>query len=160
MAVACYEGNSLPRRAPGCVCFITAGEIPASPRYRYLRYREDTGPVGFDPLSVFPCDFRSPVSHPTCDVPFPPRRPGEYWEGVFRPASCTRGSGDPSQFRISREWVGDWGGPETVWALLCVTVLSKGVPHGQTESLRVIKKWVGQFCVLSRNGWGKEEKRR
>jgi hypothetical protein len=20
----------------------------------------------------------------------------------------------------SREWIGDWGGPETVWALLCV----------------------------------------
>ena len=29
----------------------------------------------------------------------------------------------------SRERVGDWGGPETVWALL-----PKGVPKGQTES--------------------------
>ena len=31
----------------------------------------------------------------------------------------------------STERVGDWGGPETVWALLCV---AERVPQGQTES--------------------------
>jgi len=30
-----------------------------------------------------PWDGRSPVSHPTCDVPFPPRRSGEYRKGMI-----------------------------------------------------------------------------
>jgi hypothetical protein len=29
--------------------------------------------VGVDTRSCFPWDGRSPVSHPTCDVPFPPK---------------------------------------------------------------------------------------
>jgi hypothetical protein len=44
---------------------------------------EHMGRVGFDPRSFPPWDVSSPVSHPTCDVPFPPRRPGEYWKGMF-----------------------------------------------------------------------------
>jgi len=31
----------------------------------------------------FPLDGRSPVSHPTCEVPFPPRRSGEYRKGII-----------------------------------------------------------------------------
>ena len=77
----------------------------------------------------FPWDGRSPVPHPTCDVLFPPRRKGhrketksgEYWKGMVpaRPLyQGVRGSvWDPEP---SKERVGDWGGPETVWALLCV----------------------------------------
>jgi len=61
------------------------------------------------------------VSHPTCDVPFPPRRPGKYWKGMIpaRPLyqEFRRSVWDPE---TSRERVGDWGGPETDWALLCV----------------------------------------
>jgi hypothetical protein len=41
------------------------------------------GPVGFDHRSFFPGNGRSPVSHPTCNVPFPPRRTGEYWKGMI-----------------------------------------------------------------------------
>ena len=37
----------------------------------------NTWGVGFDPRSVFPWDCRSPVSHSTCDFPFPPRRTRE-----------------------------------------------------------------------------------
>jgi hypothetical protein len=70
----------------------------------------------FDPRSFFPWDCRSPVSHPTCDVPFPPRRTDEYWKGMIDPRPL-RSGWDPE---TSRERVGDWGGPETVWALLWV----------------------------------------
>ena len=41
-----------------------------------FRRGEHMGRVGFDPPSFFPLDGRSPVSHPTRDVPFPPRRTG------------------------------------------------------------------------------------
>jgi len=65
------------------------------------------GRVGFDPRS-FPPGTAGPFSHPTCDVPFPPRRPGEYWKGVIpaRPLyQGVRGSvWDPEP---SRERVGD-----------------------------------------------------
>ncbi len=44
---------------------------------------EHMGRVGFDPRSFFPWDGRSTVSHPTCDVPFPPRRTGEYRKGMI-----------------------------------------------------------------------------
>jgi hypothetical protein len=61
-------------------------------------------------LSLSLWDGMSPVSHPTCDVPFPPRRTGEYWKGMI--------SARPLDRRRS--------GP------FCV--LPKGVPQGQTES--------------------------
>ena len=63
----------------------------------------------FRPFTSF---SRSPVSHPTCEVPFPPRRSGEYRKGITAPARCilyqgVRGSvWDPEP---SRERVGDWG---------------------------------------------------
>jgi hypothetical protein len=31
----------------------------------------------------------------------------------------------------SGEWVGDWGGPETVWALLCVAERRATRPNGE-----------------------------
>jgi len=37
---------------------------------------------------------RSPVSHPTSDVPLTPRRTGMDQKGMFRPARRTRRSGD------------------------------------------------------------------
>ena len=45
----------------------------------------------FRPFTSF---SRSPVSHPTCEAPFPPRRSGEYRNGVIPDARCARGSGN------------------------------------------------------------------
>jgi hypothetical protein len=45
-------------------------------RLQAFRRGEHLGRVGFDPRSFFPRDGRSSVSHPTSDVPFPPRRTG------------------------------------------------------------------------------------
>jgi len=51
-------------------------------------------------------------------------------EVCSRPARCTRGAVD--RFGIpSKERVGDWGGPPTVWSLLWV---AERVPQGRTES--------------------------
>jgi hypothetical protein len=47
------------------------------------RRGEHMGRVGFDARSFFPWDGRSLVSHPTGDVPFPPRRTGRYWKGMI-----------------------------------------------------------------------------
>ncbi len=76
--------------------------------------------------SFSPWHGRSPVSYPACKVPFPPRRPGE--------ARCTRGfrvRGSVWDPEPSRERVGDWGGPETVWALLCVAARLATRPNGE-----------------------------
>jgi hypothetical protein len=86
-----------------------------------FRRGEHMGRVGFDPRSFFPWDGRSPVSHPTCDVPFPPGRTGEHRKGMIsaRPLyyGVRRSVWDPE---TSRERIGDWSGPETVLTLLCV----------------------------------------
>ena len=55
-----------------------------------FRRGEHMGRVGFDPRSFPAWDVRSPVSHHTCDVPFPPRRTGEYWKGMISAALCAR----------------------------------------------------------------------
>ncbi len=53
-------------------------EAPQTPRCG-----EHMGREGFDPCSVFPWDCMSPFSHHTNDVPFPPRRAGEYRKGMI-----------------------------------------------------------------------------
>jgi len=61
-----------------------------------FRRGERMGQVKFDALIFFPWDGRSPVSHPTCEVPFPPGRSGEYRKGMTpaRPLyQDVRGSG-------------------------------------------------------------------
>jgi hypothetical protein len=72
------------------------------------------------------------LSHPTCEVPFPLRRSGEYryWMIPARPLyqGGWRSVWDPEP---SKERVGDWGGPATVWSLLCG---AERVPQGRTES--------------------------
>jgi hypothetical protein len=79
------------------------------------------GRVGFDASIFAPGTCRSPLSPPTCDVPFPPRRSGEYRKGMIpaRPLyQGVRGSGwDPEP---SRERVGDCCVPATVFLpLVC-----------------------------------------
>jgi hypothetical protein len=90
------------------------------------------GRVGFDPRSSPPWYGRSPVSHPTCHVPFPPRRTGGYRKGMIsaRPLylGVRRSVWDPE---TSRERVGDWGRLETVWALLCVAERRATRPNGE-----------------------------
>jgi hypothetical protein len=75
---------------------------------------------------------RSPVSHPTCEVPFPPRRSGEYRKGMIPARPWYQGGwGSVWDPEPSKERVGDGGGPATVWSLLCV---AERVPQGRTES--------------------------
>jgi len=90
------------------------------------------GRVGFDPRTFPPWHSRSPVSHPTCHVPFPPRRPGECRKGMIPPARCTRGSGDRFGIPKPRESGSVIGVDRRRTGPSCV--LPKGVPQGQTES--------------------------
>jgi len=121
------------------------------------------GRMGFDASSFFPwekvfpgffpwffphstCDGgRSPLSNPTCDVPFPPRRTGRYRKGMisahpsyqvvrrsvwdpetFAPGHKSRAEARPTGCAVSRERLGDWDA--------CVYPPASGEPHGQTES--------------------------
>jgi hypothetical protein len=94
-----------------------------------FRRGEHMGRVGFDPRSFFPRDGRSPLSHPTCDVPFPLRRSGEYWNSARPLYQGFRGSvWDPE---TSRERVGDWSGQETGWALLLLYVATGTRQNGE-----------------------------
>ena len=82
------------------------------------------GRVGFDPRS-FPPGTAGPFSHPTCDVPFPPRRPGEYWQLMFPARPLYRAPGGQGIGLGSRTF-------ERASGPSCV--LPKGVQQGQTES--------------------------
>jgi hypothetical protein len=63
----------------------------------------------------FPLDGRSPVSHPTCEVPYPPRRSGEYRKGMIPARPLYQGGcGSVWDPEPSKERVGDWGGPATI----------------------------------------------
>jgi hypothetical protein len=94
-----------------------------------FRCRGKMGRVGFDARSFFPWNGRSPVSYPTCKVPFPPRRTGRYGKGMIsaRPSyrGVRRSVWDPETFApgavalptgraVSRERLGDWDGPMEV----------------------------------------------
>ncbi len=89
--------------------------------------------AGWSSIPVFfSLDDRSPASHPTCEVPFPPRRSGEYRKGMIPARPLYQGGcGSVWDPKPSKERVGDWGGPATVWSLC---VLLKRVPQGRTES--------------------------
>ena len=64
----------------------------------------------------------------------PPRRTGEYWKGMIRARPLCFVPG--GQGIGLGEWVGDWGGPETVWALLCVAERRATRPNGKWGSRR------------------------
>ena len=84
------------------------------------------------PLSVSIPHGRSPVSHPTCKVPFPPRRSGEYRKGVIPARPLYQGgTGSVWDPEPSKERVSDWGGPATVWSLLCVAETRATRPNGE-----------------------------
>jgi CCR4-NOT transcription complex subunit 10 len=76
--------------------------------------------------------LRSPVSHPKCEVPFPPRRSGEYRKGMIPARPLYQGGcGSVWDPEPSKEQVGDWGGPATVWSLLCVAETRATRPNGE-----------------------------
>ena len=115
----------------------TGGFLAGATRYTTRRRRSvppwgTHGPGGVRFPYSFPLVGRSPVSHPTCDVPFPPRRSSEYRKGMIpaRPLYQV-GCGSVWDPEPSKERVGDWGGPATVWSLLCA---AERVPRGRTES--------------------------
>ena len=94
-----------------------------------FRRGEHMGRVGFDPrffppligMACHPCLTLRATSLsrriPGRDDLGPPVVPGGQGIGL-----------DPER---SREWVGDWGGPETVWALLCVAERRATRPNGE-----------------------------
>ena len=85
-----------------------------------------------DTRIFFPLDVSSPVSHPMCDVPFPPRRCGEYRKGMIPARTLCQGvRGSVWDPEPSRERVCDWGGPETVSVLLCVAEKRATRPKGE-----------------------------
>jgi len=80
----------------------------------------------------FSLDGRSPVSHPTCEVPFPPRRSGEYRKGMMPARPLYQGGcGSVWDPEPSKERVCDWGGLATVWSLLCVADTRATRPNGE-----------------------------
>ncbi len=105
------------------------GREGALRRHRRYAVGETWDRWGSIPVVLFPWDGRSPVSHPTYAVPFPPRRIGEYRKGMIsaRPRR-TKGSEDrlgipktspkaevrPTGRAVSRERLGDWDGPMAV----------------------------------------------
>ena len=90
------------------------------------------GPGGVRFPYFFSLDGRSPVSHPTCEVPFPPRRSGEYRKGMIPARPLYQGGcGSVWDPEPSKERVGDWGGPATVWSLLCVAETRATRPNGE-----------------------------
>jgi hypothetical protein len=108
--------------------------IPSTPRVPYPPSTSHHSCVlgrGLILTLFFPLDGRSPVSHPTCEVPFPPRRSGEYRKGMIPARPLYQGGcGSVWDPEPSKERVGDWGGPATVWSLLCVAETRAG----RTES--------------------------
>jgi hypothetical protein len=93
---------------------------------------EHIGRVGLDLRSFPPWDGRSPLSHPTCDVPFPPRRTGGYRKGILSDPPFVPGFRRPVwDPETSREWISDWDGPDGLGPLVCCR---QGVPQGQWES--------------------------
>ena len=75
------------------------------------------------------------MSHPTCEVPFPPRRSGEYRKGMIPARPLYQGGcGSVWDPEPSKERVGDWsywGGPATVWSLLCAAETRATRPNGE-----------------------------
>jgi len=104
---------------------------------------------GFDPCTVFPWHGRSSVSHPTCDVPFPPRRPGEYPGKGMIPARLLHQSGDRFEIPNPRESGSVIGADRRRSGPSCV--LPKGVPQGPTETGGI---------VLAAIGWAASAQRR
>jgi hypothetical protein len=75
---------------------------------------------------------RSPVSHPTCDVPLPPRRTGEYRKGMIPVRPLYQGVRGSVWIPKPRESGSVIGADRRRSGPSCV--LPKGVPQGQTES--------------------------
>jgi len=72
-----------------------------------FRRGEHMDRVGGDPAVFFPVTESHPLSHPTCDVPFPPKRTGEYRKGMIsspsRPALWARRQ---SRHKSIPPWIG------------------------------------------------------
>ena len=91
------------------------------------------GPGGVRFPYFFPLVGRSPVSHPTCEVPFPPRRSGKYRKGMVPARRLYQGGcgsvwdPEPSKER---------GAHRQRFGPSCV--LLKRVPQGRTESGGVV----------------------
>jgi len=103
----------------------TGGFLAGATRYT-TRRRRSVPPWGTHGPGVvrfpyfFSLDGRSPVSHPPCEVPFPPRRSGEYRKGMIPARPLYQGGcGSVWDPEPSKERVGDWGGPTGLFPLVC-----------------------------------------
>jgi hypothetical protein len=125
----CYQAG-YPRRSKFPIHPLAGATRYTTRRRRSVPPWGTHGPGGV--RLFFPLDGRSPVSHPTCEVPFPPRRSGEYRKGIIPARPLYQGGwGSVWDPEPSKERVGDWGGPATVWSLLCVAETHATRPNGE-----------------------------
>ena len=119
-------------------CAGIGGFLAGATRYT-TRRRSDPpwgthGPGGVRFPYFFSLHGRSPVSHPTCEVPFPPRRSCEYRKGMIPARPLYQGGcgsvGDPE---LSKELVGDWGS--------CVAETRATRPNGEWGYSTCCKCW-------------------
>jgi len=99
--------------------------LPASLSFPLVNNLRARSPLSLPPI---PLSARLPL----CEVPFPARRSGKYRKGMIPARPLYQGVGgsvwDPEP---SNERVGDWGGPATVWSLLCVAETRATRPNGE-----------------------------
>jgi len=115
----------------------TGGLLAGATRYTTRRRRSvppwgTHGPGGVQFPYFFPLDGRSPVSHPTCEVPFPPRRSGEYRKGLIPACPLYQGAVDRFGIPNPRRSGSVIGADRQRFGPSCV--LLKRVPQGRTES--------------------------
>ncbi len=97
-----------------------------------FRRGERMGRVGFDSRIFFPWMAGQVTRVSPYVVPFPPRRSGEYRKGMIPARPLYQGGcGSVWGPEPSKERIGDWGGPATVWSLLCGAETRATMPNGE-----------------------------
>ena len=119
----------LPNRA---LCLQTSSHyfIVNKTSLEAFRRGERMGRVGFDSRIFFPWMAGHPCL--TLRARSLSRRSGEYRKGMIPARPLHQGGcGSVWDPEPSKERVGDWGGPATVWSLLCVAETRATRPNGE-----------------------------
>jgi hypothetical protein len=149
------DGQTSPLRPRLVVSRSTCPPLSPSPHANSFVIGAAVINTRFDPRPFFPSMAGHSCLTLRATFLFPPRRPGEYWKGMI-PARAlyqgVRGSvWDPEPLR---ERVSDWGGPDTVCALLCVAARRATRPNGEwgystgTDCCPTLLDHFQQFCRL------------
>jgi len=108
-----YMGQESNLSAQQKACLHRSGREESTQSPQALRRGEHMDRVGFEPRSFFPLGWQVTRVSSYMRRPFPSKEtPG--------PPVVPRGQAIGLGSRTLRERIGDWGGLETVWALLCV----------------------------------------